>query len=472
MIADRFYRQLALGADVHSPVDSNVVDITRRTDTIEVRMQPGFDRRFVRGETHELRLYLDGAGDRVTIRGGGDGMTLRIIADRDHTVLVDSSAARTIVYKPTGPSATSEAFERDEGGECAPAPGVNLGSGAGAVIGLGLRCNSFGFRRIPWAFSNSIGLGYQTAAGGGVLDYLGQARRIGSPEVYSLHVVAVSSQFEWFYGEGNAAGVGNDTAFKNGLDHDEPDYRVREAFVEITPGVQIPIGDHTSVTVSPYLRYWQTTQLGRYVDSVRPYGVGAFGTVGGIVAAEFDTRDSPGYTTRGVDVSVAGRAVPAVWNAVSAYETLEASAATYLTPPVLPLHPTLAVRIGGSKVWGDAPYQDLADVGGPATGGGPFSVRGGLPDRYTGQAAAYGNTQLEIPFVRTRILVPVMIGLIGLNDVGRVFVPGEASSASQWHDGYGGGVFFAPAARRTTFSITVVHSTDGTHTYLGFGTGF
>jgi hypothetical protein len=231
------------------------------------------------------------------------------------------------------------------------------------------------------------------------------------------------------------------------------------------------VGSHTTVTLSPYLRYWQTTQLGRYVDSVRPYGIGPFGTVGGIVGAEFDTRDNPGYTTRGFDVQISGRGVPAVWSAVSAYGTLQGSVATYLTPRIFPLHPTLALRVGGSKVWGDAPFQDLADVGGPIYGGSGFSVRGGLPDRYTGQAAVYNNAQLEIPLTRTRILVPVTIGVLALNDVGRVFVPGESGDAA-WHDGVGGGVFFAPSARLSTFSFTIVHSQDGNHAYLGFGTGF
>jgi hypothetical protein len=452
-LADRYYRELAEGADVHAPKDSNVIEITRRPDTIEVRMHPDFDRRFVRNETHELRLYLDGVGDTVKIQGAGDGIRLRVMHN-------------------AGPPLTDAlTLQRDEGSDCRFSPSLNAGSGAGSVLGLTLTCEQFGFRRIPWAYRNSIGVGYQTASGGGVFNYLGQLRPMGSSDVLSVHVVAVSSQFEWYYGEGNTVGVGTDTAFKNGLHHGEPDYRAREAYVEVTPGLTVPIGGHTTLTFSPYLRYWQTTQLGRFVDSVRPYGVGAFGTVGGIVGAELDTRDNTAYTTRGLDVEITGRGVPAFWNAVSPYGTLQGSIATYLTPHILPLHPTLALRVGGSKVWGDAPYQDLADVGGPAYAGSGFSVRGGLPERYTGQAAAYGNTQLEIPFARTRILVPVTIGLLGLNDVGRVFVPGESSSGG-WHDGYGGGIFVAPSARLSTFSLTVVHSTDGTRTYFGFGTGF
>ena len=337
---------------------------------------------------------------------------------------------------------------------CAVRPSASTGTGAGGSLGISLTCGH-----------NTIGIGYRAASGGGVFSYLGQLHAM------SLRIAAVSSQFVWFYGEGNGVGVGADTAFQNGLHHGEPDFRVRESYVQITPGFSLPVASHTTLTLSPYLRFWQTSQLGRFVDSVRPYGVGPFGTIGGIVGTEFDTRDHRGYATRGFDIQVSGRGVPAVWSAVSAYGTLQGSIATYLTPPILPLHPTLALRVGGTRVWGDAPFQDLAELGGPISGGSGFSMRGGLPDRYTGPAAVYTNAQLEIPLASARIFVPGTIGMVALNDIGRVFVPGESGDA-EWHDGVGGGIFFAPLARLSTFSLTIVHSQDGNHTYLGFGTGF
>jgi hypothetical protein len=478
-LADQYYRLLALGADVYTKALPTRIEVTRSPDTIAVRMvarsladgadSSYFIRRFARSTTAEIRLYLEGGPDRVTIHGGGDGITLRIIGAAP--LVVDSGSGRTLVYTDkSSPNTGPGQMVREEGHDCHVWPSLNAGSGAGSVIGLTFTCDEFGFRRTPWAYSNAIGIGYETAAGGVVADYLGQIRSIGSRDVFSLHLLAVSSQFEWFYGEGNQAVATNDTAFSNNLHHGEPDFRIRESYFQVAPAFTMPLVDHATLTLSPYLRYWQTTRMGSFVDSVRPYGVGPFGTVGGIVDAEYDSRDNPGYATRGINASLVGRGVPAVWSAVSPYGTLQGSVATYLTPPIFPLHPTLALRVGGDKVWGDAPYQDLADVGGPAYAGANYAVRGGLPDRYTGQASAYGNAQLEIPLARARILLPVTIGVLGLNDVGRVFVPGETDS--QWQDGYGGGIFVAPLGRLTTFSVTIVHSTDGTRVYFGYGTGF
>jgi hypothetical protein len=219
------------------------------------------------------------------------------------------------------------------------------------------------------------------------------------------------------------------------------------------------------------VRFWQTGLLarqGRLIDSLRPYGVGPFGSIGGIVTARFDTRDDRAYARHGVFIDVSNRAAPAVWNAQSAYDKARGTATVFLTPENFFIQPTLALRVGGEKIWGTAPYQDMAHIGATAPGE-PFSVRGYIADRFTGTAAAFGNAQLELPIARPRLLLPVTIGLIGINDIGRVFLPGDHSST--WHDGYGGGFFLAPLAGTFNASFTLVHGADGNRFYFGYGTG-
>jgi hypothetical protein len=45
-------------------------------------------------------------------------------------------------------------------------------------------------------------------------------------------------------------------------------------------------------------------------------------------------------------------------------------------------------------------------------------------------------------FTLRSYLFPAQVGLIGFNDIGRVWQQGEQSS--QWHHGYGGGLYIAP----------------------------
>ena len=125
--------------------------------------------------------------------------------------------------------------------------------------------------------------------------------------------------------------------------------------------------------------------------------------------------------------------------------------------PLGTLPPTFVMRVTTQKVWGNAPFQDDAHI----------EVRGYYPERYTGDASAYANAQFELPLGRTEIFVPVTIGFMAINDVGRVFESGDHSSV--WHDGWGGGVYAQPEDRRYTVSLSAVRGTEGTRVYLRFG---
>ncbi len=493
--ADKYYRQMAWGADVHATTEPSIIEIARHTDTVLVRMRvkdapavdPYFERAFVRGETHEIRLYLDGGPDSVVERGGGDGVKVRLIANTDGDVLVDSTSGgpgQTRVYdyghpvhlvdahaigvdgrRWIAPQAPPGSLVRDVGEKCETEPGAAGGSDAGAVVGINMTCNEYGFRRQPWALSNSFTVGYASAAGGGGLDYFGQLRPVGSREIWSWRATATTSQFTWFFG------YGNNTTYNPNLNNGfgESFYRARQSYFQFSPGLTIPFNKTLSMTVSPFLRYWETSRLGTLVDSIKPFGVGPVGTLGGTLDARYDTRDQSGYARSGVYINLRGLGVPDVWDAQGAYGKVRATAATYLSPSQsFPIQPTLALRVGGEKVWGTAPFEDMAHIGAGAPGE-PFSVRGYISDRFTGTAAAFGNAQLELPLLRPLILVRTTFGLLVVNDIGRVFLPGEHSST--WHDGYGGGFFVAPFSGKVTANFTLVHGTDGTRFYFGYGTG-
>jgi len=96
-------------------------------------------------------------------------------------------------------------------------------------------------------------------------------------------------------------------------------------------------------------------------------------------------------------------------------------------------------------------------------------VRGFFPGRFSGDAALYEETELFLTLGNLTVIAPATVGLLGLNDVGRVFAPGESSS--QWHDGYGGGVWGAFLDRRYIVKFTIAHGEE-TVFYAGFGLGW
>jgi hemolysin activation/secretion protein len=152
-------------------------------------------------------------------------------------------------------------------------------------------------------------------------------------------------------------------------------------------------------------------------------------------------------------------AFPSVWDVTTPFSQLSGSAATYFTLP-LPHRPVLALRGGGRKVWGDAPFYEAAFLGGLDT------LTGVSPQRYAGDASIFGNSELRIPVASVRSLLPVDIGILGFADAGRVYVDGE--SPGGWHGVAGGGLWFGILDRATGISVVLTSSRDER---VVFGTG-
>jgi hypothetical protein len=66
-------------------------------------------------------------------------------------------------------------------------------------------------------------------------------------------------------------------------------------------------------------------------------------------------------------------------------------------------------------------------------------------------------------------LLPGAVGILGFADVGRVWYDQESSSA--WHNGYGGGIWLAPA-KRYVITFCYAHSSDGGLPFVSLGFEF
>jgi hemolysin activation/secretion protein len=149
-----------------------------------------------------------------------------------------------------------------------------------------------------------------------------------------------------------------------------------------------------------------------------------------------------------------------VWDVDSAFGELHGEAATYLTAP-LALQPTLALRVGGQRVWGRYPFHEAAFLGGPDT------LRGLRSQRYAGDGLLWGNSELRVRLGAAELVVPAEFGVFALADAGRVFLDGEASS--RWHTGVGGGIWLAFAKRANLVSLSVARSEGKTRFYAQTG---
>ena len=102
-----------------------------------------------------------------------------------------------------------------------------------------------------------------------------------------------------------------------------------------------------------------------------------------------------------------------------------------------PYRAVLAFRLGGAINAGNYTFYQAASIGGTS------NLRGHRSDRYAGDASLYQNTELRFRlFNFSTYFAKGEFGLIGFNDVARVWLGGENSDVL--HHGYGGGLWMSP----------------------------
>jgi outer membrane protein assembly factor BamA len=231
-----------------------------------------------------------------------------------------------------------------------------------------------------------------------------------------------------------------------------------------------------NVHFGPVIKYSNTpsgSNKGTLIGSLdnQLYGVGAFGQIGAQGEIRFDTRNNPGYPTRGIRVTVGAAVYPEMWNVDSMFGSIKGEASTYLTAR-FPTHPTLALRGGARKNWGSHPFFESAFLGGTGVVGTGISggnLRGFQKNRFAGDASLFGNSELRLVLTEINLFVAGELGLFGTADTGRVFYDGDPSSAGKWHTSIGGGFWLSFLNRRHTVSAAVVKGDDLTGVYLRGG---
>jgi hypothetical protein len=480
----RYYALLAREAEVWGTERPELADILRNPDgSIDVSVSergedgqehpPYFHRRFLPGETREIRIYLQGGDDRaVSHPRVSSPIEVRVIGSGGDDVLDDSQGEGTHFYdaeghnrvvKGPGTTDSDKPFvpEVDDLGDqlfdwttsTGPALELDAVADLGAVIGVKLQRTAYGFRKYPYRYQQYVGVTYSTGLDAWAGEYKGDFLRTNSRKRTEVLLRASAMELVRFFGYGN----------ESLAVHPDEFYRAPQRQYLFQPRFRFGI-EHVDWWVGPTVKFSRTElQPDHYLTIARPYGVQDFGQVGLGTSLLWDTRNRTRATTRGSMVYADANYYPGTWTVHSGFGEVHGEAATFLTAPVA-LQPTLALRVGGRRVWGTYPVQEAAFVGGPDT------VRGLSIQRYAGDACAWGNAELRLRLARLRLLVPEDFGVFGLVDSGRVFLQGEDSR--RWHTGVGGGIWISFLRRENTLSVALAHSEGETRAYFGAGFGF
>lgn len=447
--ASEYYRFLALIPEIHAPDSDDRVTITRENADVIVQIQTGerapwFERRFVAGETRELRVYLHGGADKAVVRGdGNEGIFLRVIGGNGNNTLIDSSTVNgrhrlTRLYDNGSVDdieyGTDTTFNRrpwikaygkqippvkDRGWRTGPTFHVGSGAGLGIVAKMGFERKHYGFRYVPFKSRTSLDLEYATGVNGFRAAFESDRRVESSQLHYMFDAEATQLNMVEFRGFGNTV-----------EDSDDLFFDVKQLQLIARPSIGVALGPLGDLSLGPIVKYVVADSIqNRFISEALPLGFPRFGQAGGQLVLKQDTRDTA--WTRGVFVRASASYYPQVWDVKNPFGEVSALASTYFTIPIL-TRPTLALRGGAKKVFGDFPYYESAFVGGRT------SLRAMHRQRFAGDASLHGTTELRVPLARVNYILPWSFGAIGFMEAGRVYVNGE--SPGTWHSarGYGG----------------------------------
>lgn len=502
--AREFYKQLAGRVDIRGTGKDDVVRVERGADgsvVVEIAFadgkggagEPWFRRRFLKGETQELRIYLWGGADRVTTSGPRKGgITVRVSGGPGKDVLDDSASGgtkfcdvdtREEVREGPGTDVSTARWERqpykkeaewldtrDFGGTSLNQPLVWWEPDPGVILSFSKVFVRNGFRKRPYAQHHSIGVDYKAGRDRFKVHYDGHFPWTQSRFMTTIELWADGAKNYNFYGLGNeTSDAGDDVLY----DADQQQIYLFPAVVAWgSKDQRLWWGIGPSVTFARDL-----SPDGSLVKQQQPYGFGDFTQAGARFTFKYDTR---GWPVAPVNLGAGGGLVggklpartglrteldaylyPRAWDVEQTFGAVEGWVAGYWGPASWL---TLASRVGGRMNWGDYPWHEAAFLGGAD------SVRGYRRQRYAGDSAFFASVEARFPIGTGKLVIPAQYGLFALADAGRVWLEGESSD--RWHSAYGGGLWM----RILPLPYTVFHAAvakgpeaDGLRFYVNFG---
>ncbi|MES2375906.1 MAG: BamA/TamA family outer membrane protein [Bacteroidota bacterium] len=322
-----------------------------------------------------------------------------------------------------------------------------------------------GFRKEPYAFRQSMTINYGLGVSSLMINYGGEFKdAIGKNDLVLSVLDKGPNYTSNFFGIGNNSDFINSGAkkiryYRNVYNYINADIRLRHTYNNWTVSAGV---------AAQYYNGDEDSNSGRLLndyDALHPEQ-NVFGqqTLVGLVSdITLDTRDKGLVPHKGILWKTSLTGMKELNPNAHSYGQI-VSEFSFLLNPDNESKLVFADRIGGGTTIGNAAYYQQLKLGGSS------NLRGFYTWRFTGKSMAYNNFEVRVKLSDfASYLLPGTLGMIGFDDVGRVWTPGELSST--WHNGFGGGFYFEPGQLLLVQGV-VGFSKEGAYPYVSAGFRF
>ena len=347
-------------------------------------------------------------------------------------------------------------------------PMLNLGYNVedNLLIGLGFSLKTFAFRKEPYSTFQKLSTLYSFSSFAYQLKYTGEFNQVIFKNDLIINANFFNPVLNNFYGIGN--NTVNDKTKPLIFNHVRYKYVQGEVLMRkryFNNLVQIYLGP-------TYYHYWNKYRdnenkiLGHPslagLDSVSIFNGKSY--LGGKFAVVINNLNNELLPTRGVIWNTEFTSLAGTNKNSHPISTVTSDLAVYASLRD-PAKLVAVLRFGGGHIF-NSNYEYFQALN---LGANNF-LRGYRKNRFSGQSLMYQTTELRVKLFESKsYIVPGAVGLIGFNEVGRVWVKNEVSH--KWHHDFGGGFYYSPY-NFALVSATIAHSPEENLFNFSIGTKF
>jgi len=465
-----------------APGNGLTVTINKLTKEQKVKEQL-FKKTFDPKITKEIRIYTKGGNDSLVLNNkstdiklrivGGDGIKAYHVENSYHTVnLYDKTDGATYtgntgrLHKTLSNDTANLSYRQtDLYHTTMVLPNAGFNSDDGFLLGASVKFMNPGFRKFPYGNVQAFSFLHSFSSKAFRFDYAGEWMHAAGKADFVVQASAFAPHnTQNFFGLGNESNYDKDNNIKF--------YRARFSVYQVDPALRWKTKT-SSISVGPSFQYYRfdgDDNTGRFINNSADLHSADSLTVdkqklfaGVVVHFIHNTRNNQVIPSFGhyIDFKLEG------YEGLNSYSNnfgqLTGSVAFYKSLGDRNNF-VIAERFGGTATVGQHTFYQSAYLGGEGT------LLGYRQFRFAGDQSFYNNLEMRIRLANfVSYISPGELGLIGFEDIGRVWKKGEDSD--KWHNGIGGGLYFAPASMAVIRAVAG-YSEEGWYPYISLNFRF